>query len=744
MTAHDRLTTAVAVALCAGALVLTAVSSDRGLLWRAVLLVLLVQSIAIASRHLRVPASAVPLVQLVVMAVFAYLLSGVPLSGPDGWGAHVRTLLDTAVLQIQSQVAPLEASPQLRLVLLLLLGLVTVITYVLAVTLEAPAWTLAALTTLYVIPAITLPRLMHWWHFGALALGFLVVLATATGIDNAAWSRNVLSRPGARASGLAAWQAAAWIAVPATVGAVLLGLGLPVGHALDLTSHNRHGQGPIEMSDPLVDLTRDLTNQSDQVVLSYKTSNDAPIYLRTAALTRMTESGWQLSPLNLKPGNPAAPPGRGKDAVTITTKVSIGGLDGQYLPAPYAPREISLGDDWAYDPVTLTVISTLTGTEAKRATRNLQYTVVSAVPTPDAATFATANSGPTPDPETLSLPPNLPAAITALADSLGRQGITDAQKAIAIQKYLADPNRFTYSTRAPKTTGSMGAMESFLLRDHSGYCIHFASAMALLARIEGVPSRIAVGFLPGTRNGDHFDVRAGNAHAWPELWFADYGWVRFEPTAAVAPPPDWTDPGPKPSSTPSHTPSHSASSRPSTSASAAPTASASATPTVTTGTTSGGGFHLPGWIAPVLTGLGIAALAVLVLLTPWTIRVLRRRRRLQAVGPDRAEAAWAEIRDTLLDDRRPWPPGSPRQIAATVRAHLGTQEATASLDTIAGWVERGRYAPSADIPPLTDDLTSVLDGLSSGHSRWRVWRARLWPRSLWRAMMERFTPGDRP
>ena len=56
--------------------------------------------------------------------------------------------------------------------------------------------------------------------------------------------------------------------------------------------------------------------------------------------------------------------------------------------------------------------------------------------------------------------------------------------------------------------------------------------MAMMARVVGIPSRVAVGFLPGERVGNIWEVSIRDMHAWPELFFAGYGWVRFEPTPA--------------------------------------------------------------------------------------------------------------------------------------------------------------------------------------------------------------------
>ena len=74
------------------------------------------------------------------------------------------------------------------------------------------------------------------------------------------------------------------------------------------------------------------------------------------------------------------------------------------------------------------------------------------------------------------------------------------------------------------------------LEVREGYCIHFASAFALMARTLGMPSRIVVGYLPGTATTDAIDrdtvyaVSSSQLHAWPEVLFDGIGWVPFEPT----------------------------------------------------------------------------------------------------------------------------------------------------------------------------------------------------------------------
>ena len=79
-------------------------------------------------------------------------------------------------------------------------------------------------------------------------------------------------------------------------------------------------------------------------------------------------------------------------------------------------------------------------------------------------------------------------------------------------------------------------VESFLFETRRGFCEHYASSFAVLMRLAGIPTRIVTGYQGGEYNphADHWIVRQSDAHAWNEVWFEQEGWVRIDPTAAVA------------------------------------------------------------------------------------------------------------------------------------------------------------------------------------------------------------------
>jgi transglutaminase-like putative cysteine protease len=96
-------------------------------------------------------------------------------------------------------------------------------------------------------------------------------------------------------------------------------------------------------------------------------------------------------------------------------------------------------------------------------------------------------------------------------------------------------NGFRYTLQPPPL--GENAVDDFLFGTRQGYCEHFAAAFAFLMRAAGVPSRIVAGYQGGDFNpyGGYLIVRQSHAHAWVEVWLRDKGWVRVDPTLAVAP-----------------------------------------------------------------------------------------------------------------------------------------------------------------------------------------------------------------
>jgi transglutaminase-like putative cysteine protease len=95
--------------------------------------------------------------------------------------------------------------------------------------------------------------------------------------------------------------------------------------------------------------------------------------------------------------------------------------------------------------------------------------------------------------------------------------------------------RFFYTLTPPRL--GTEAVDDFLFDTRRGFCEHYAGAFVFLMRASGIPARVVTGYQGGSHNaiGDYLIVRQSDAHAWAEVWLAGRGWVRIDPTAAVAP-----------------------------------------------------------------------------------------------------------------------------------------------------------------------------------------------------------------
>ena len=134
----------------------------------------------------------------------------------------------------------------------------------------------------------------------------------------------------------------------------------------------------------------------------------------------------------------------------------------------------------------------------------------------------------------LQLPADLSPRVRALAGEWRRAAAGPLQIAQAALDYFHREN-FVYTLNPPLLGGD--PVDEFLFNTRRGFCEHYAAAFVTLMRAAGVPSRVVVGYQGGELNqaGDYMIVRQSDAHAWAEIWAAERGWVRVDPTAAVAP-----------------------------------------------------------------------------------------------------------------------------------------------------------------------------------------------------------------
>ncbi len=755
-----RATTAAAAALAVAAAATAIHGLFAGWSWYPPVLggIALVALAGLAGRWWRVPGALLAGLRLVLLVEYAVLLDArhrafadvVPTPGAIAALGHAVSL---AASDIRVLIVPVAVRPELTLVAVGAVFVIAMAVDDLAAA-RRPALAGVALLPLLVVPAGIHDTRVGVAPFTAGAAGWLVLLALdGRGGALAAGSRergslNRARGERARARGERS-PAAGWrVGATALAVAALVPLALPTLHHNFLADGPGNGSGDnvVTVVPPLVTVDKELHQKQTTDLLTVHTAT--PTYLRLTTLEAFNGVSFTLGPISApasqEVGHGLAPtPGR-VDSRTVRVTVSgDANLAENYLPLPYSPVSVHVDGDWRLDLGTRTVFSTTT------TTRGLTYSATSAVADPDTAQLAA--TGP-PAPETgltrellrdTYVPSYELAALRLIAGDVTRGATTAFQEALDIQSYLRRAP-FTYNLNVAPLSSPL-ALETFLDSSHTGYCQQFAVAMAALARAIGLPARVAVGFTPGTRTGpDTYTVTNHDAHAWPEIWFPNTGWLRFEPTpsARTQPPnyPAGATPAPG-----THGGSHPAHHHHTT------TSPAGAHPHPRTKLPQSG---TPAVRHPVrhrarraastwpLALLSVAGLVLLLALAPGGARLARRRRRLAAVGrggPQGALAAWTEVLDGAEDLRITLPAGaSPRAVGRLLLAAApdGRPEVAPALSRLVGGVERAVYAPpeaTGSTPPTREDVTAVIRALVVAADPRHRWWARVAPVSVLRS-----------
>lgn len=133
----------------------------------------------------------------------------------------------------------------------------------------------------------------------------------------------------------------------------------------------------------------------------------------------------------------------------------------------------------------------------------------------------------------LQLPDTITPETVALAEELTAVHDNPFDKAIAVRDWLRTNIDYNDQIAAPPEDAE--PVDYVLFVNREGYCNYYASAMAVMLRSQGVPARIVSGYAQGEFDDEtnSYRVRASNAHTWVEVYFPAYGWIQFEPTAAL-------------------------------------------------------------------------------------------------------------------------------------------------------------------------------------------------------------------
>ena len=433
-----------------------------------------------------------------------------------------RELIQRAGPIIAQEQAPVAPSSSIVLVLAASFGALVIAIDLLLRRARGVPMIGALLLAVFIVPSMISGTSPSVWLFLAAAVLWLVLLRGRTAVRGSAGSPRRTPAIVLGAGGLVA--ALLFPVISPDVGAVASSWGNPPPQVF--------GRG----INPIVELGTNLRRSTPVRVLDYTTTlEDAP-YLKVATLPDFTGKTWKPSE-DFNEGRFEGALAVGDDirSVRKETRISIRRLRSDLLPVPYPTISIrGLDGDYRVERNGLTVET------AAKDSIGQTYTVQSLDVQPTADQLRATNPRVAPDFAQYVEVGDAPAIIADTARTVTQDARNNYDRALALQRYFRS-GEFEYSETAPVAEdydgNGLSVIAEFLQRK-AGYCVHFSSSMAVMARTLDIPSRIAVGYAPGTPEGldngrRNYAVQSDDLHAWTELYFAGVGWVKFDPTPGV-------------------------------------------------------------------------------------------------------------------------------------------------------------------------------------------------------------------
>lgn len=542
-TATRPLLASIAV-LCASS-ALSGVLSGAGWVPYTVGAVLLVAVIGFLLRSLHTPRVLVPVGQVIGLGCLTVVLfsgNGILAFLPGPAALHdLGSLLGRAGEAIRSGIAPMPADTPVSCLLVLALGAVAVAVDFLVTEVAAPAIAGLPLLCVYAVPTALDDDMLPWWSFALGIGGFALLLAAehagrtrtrntgSTGSPGRGFRRPSLAAGGGTPVAALALGGVGLLLALLTGGqTTLIGTAgrLPGGGAGN-GAGAMSGQLGVEPFTSVRGMLND-TQRSD-TLFRVKGLGDHDPYLRALTLDEFRPNqGWVLRqplPAGVRTfGTLPAEPGSRRQGPTTSVRIEPVHWNDLWLPVYGVPRRLSgTGSRWHYDDDTGIVYST-------SPARPGRYTERAMLAQPTAQQLRGASTDYSSLDQRYLHVPRVAPDVSRLARTITAGTHSTFDKASALYRYFTDPtNGYTYSTHtAPATSGS--ALRDFLLRGKTGYCEQYASAMAVMLRELGIPSRVAIGFTGGTHHDGYRTISSLDAHAWDEVYFPGFGWQPFDPT----------------------------------------------------------------------------------------------------------------------------------------------------------------------------------------------------------------------
>ncbi|WP_424467097.1 transglutaminaseTgpA domain-containing protein [Pseudoclavibacter helvolus] len=660
------------------------------------------------------------------VVLIGFTAQGSPRATVEGWGVLAEQLVD----QLRSDAAPLRETDAMTMLVLIGVAIIVVLCDFFVFGIRGRSLALLPLLAFPLIPMALGIDAFDGWAYVLAALALAVFLYAVS-----SWHQRVhdeeLSYQGflVDSRGFAGLGGALAVTAVSLVAVLVASTVVPPPPGIDVIRQASTSGLSTNRANPIIDLGEDLRRNNPVEVLRYATTTDqgALPYLSLQTLSDLSgDDDWMPGDfdgnVSVDGGDLPLPAGvsAGAQASEFTTRIVLNDGVSSFLPRPgFAANIVDLQGEFLLDEQTGDVRS------ANDEALAQNYEIQTVVPTPSFEVISQIDFDVPPQLEPLTQVPEGPSAdrIRSVLEGIIDETAPLGTQALQLQSYFAQG--FAYSETAPVQQGydgtSLDVIAEFL-DARAGYCVHYASSMAVMARMLGIPSRIGVGFTPGSAgelNAEGqpvYTVTSDQLHAWAELYLPGHGWVMFETTPAGALG-NLVAPGPGETTAPTFDQAETASPSPSpvetesTAAPTGPTETETPTPTASDGAESAGEQEggdagvdpTAVFVALAIVG-GLIALAALVLL-PAFLRGARRRARRTAVltgtppqHPSPGSAAWQEVTASAVDYGVPLPAGlTPEAVVASITRAL----------------ERSRDEPGASAP--SDAARAALDRLRVEH-----------------------------
>ena len=271
------------------------------------------------------------------------------------------------------------------------------------------------------------------------------------------------------------------------------------------------------------------------------TANAPRYYWRSVVYDEYVGAGWVTSSAPSQKYNANTPliPGLLSGYKPVHMDVQLLEPEGKiFWSGTLFSAEIPLTVEWRYKPTSNLFADQSTLLQADMFAATTSATAYSAETYVPNVTISELRAAPADYPDMirglyLQLPRDLPDRVQSLARQITAGKTNPYDKAKAIESYLR--TNYPYDLNVPAPPPDQDVADYFLFDLKKGYCDYYATAMVVLARASGVPARFVSGYSPGTYDAPHaqYVIRELNAHSWPEVYFAEIGWVEFEPTGSI-------------------------------------------------------------------------------------------------------------------------------------------------------------------------------------------------------------------